>query len=70
MFLQKIFMGLWVLNVKNMQVIQSGFYSSHDKFFEIISNIFGSPTHHGLIEDKREVKLLTPNEIWCLFLTT
>jgi hypothetical protein len=62
--------GLWVLSAGNMQAIKIGFYLLHDKFFEIISNIFGSPTHHGLIEDKREVKLLTPNEIWCLFLTT
>ena len=51
--------GLWVLNVGNMQAIQSGFYLSHDKFFEIISNIFGPPTLYGLIEHKTVRKLLT-----------
>ena len=44
--------GLWVLNVGNMQAIQSGFYLLHDKFFEIISNIFGQPTLHGSITQK------------------
>jgi hypothetical protein len=48
-----------VLNVGNMQAIQSGFYLSHDKFFEIISNIFGPPTLHSLIEHKTVRKLLT-----------
>ena len=51
--------GLWVLNVGNMQAIQSGFYLSHDKFYEIISNIFGPPTLYGLIEHKTVRKLLT-----------
>jgi hypothetical protein len=51
-----------------MQAIKSGFYSNNklnDKFFEIISNIFGLP-RHGLIEHRTIVKLLTVNEIWCL----
>jgi hypothetical protein len=43
---------LWVLNIGNMQAIQKGFYLSHDKFFEINSNIFGQPTLYGLIEHK------------------
>jgi hypothetical protein len=34
-------MGLWVLNVGNMQSIQSGFYLLLDKVFEIIRNISG-----------------------------
>jgi hypothetical protein len=52
-----------------MQAIQSGFYSSHDKFFEIISNIFGPPTLHGSIKHKTVVKLLTVKEIRCLFIS-
>ena len=51
--------GLWVLNVGNMQAIQSGFYLSHDNCFEIISNIFGPPNLYGLIEEKTVRKLLT-----------
>jgi hypothetical protein len=43
--------GLWVLNVENMQAIQSGFYLLHDKLFEIISNIFCPPLC-GSIEHK------------------
>jgi hypothetical protein len=35
-----------VLNILNMQAIKRGFYSLHNKFFEIISNIFGPPTRH------------------------
>jgi hypothetical protein len=62
-------LGLWVLNVWNMQAIQSGFYSLHDKCFEIISNIFGPPTLDSLIEHKTVVKLLTVNEIRCLFIS-
>jgi hypothetical protein len=48
-----------VLNVGNMQAIQSGFYLSHGKFFEIIRNIFGPPTLYGLIKHKTVRKLLT-----------
>jgi hypothetical protein len=60
--------GLWVLNVCNIyiQAIQSDFYLLHDKFFEIISKIFGPPTVNGSIEHKTVVKLLTVNDIWCL----
>jgi hypothetical protein len=47
-----------VLNVGNMQAIQSGLYLLHDKSFEIISNIFGPPTLYGLIEHKTIRKLL------------
>jgi hypothetical protein len=39
-----------VLNVGIMEAILSGFYLSHDKFFEIIRNIFGQPTLNGFIE--------------------
>jgi hypothetical protein len=52
-----------------MQAIQSVFYSSHDKFFEMISNIFGPPTLHGSIEHNTVVKLLTVKEIRCLFIS-
>jgi hypothetical protein len=50
--------GLWVLNVGNIKAIQSNFYLSHDRFFEIISKIFGPPTLNGLIEHKIVRKLL------------
>jgi hypothetical protein len=45
--------------VGNMQAIQSGFYLSHDKFSEIISNVFGHPTLHGSIEHETVLKLST-----------
>jgi hypothetical protein len=48
-----------VLNVGNMQAIQSGFYLSHDKVFEIIRNIFGQPTLCGSIDHKPVLKLFT-----------
>jgi hypothetical protein len=51
--------GLWVLNVGNIQAIQSNFYLPHDKFSEIISKIFGPPTLNGLIEHKTVRKLLS-----------
>jgi hypothetical protein len=43
---------LWVLNVENMQAIQSGFYLSHDKVCGMIRNIFGQPTLRGSIGQK------------------
>jgi hypothetical protein len=51
--------GLLVLNVGNMQAIQSGFYLLHDKFFEIISNIFDQITRHGSFKHKTVLKMLT-----------
>ena len=42
-----------------MQAIQSGFYSLHDKLFEIIIEIFGHPTFHGSIEHKTVLELFT-----------
>ena len=48
-----------MLNVGNMQAIQSDFYLLHGKFFEIISNIFGPPTLYGLIQHKTVRKFLT-----------
>jgi hypothetical protein len=41
------------------QHILSGFYLLRDKFFEIISNIFGPPTLYGLIQHKTVSKFLT-----------
>ena len=52
-----------------MHAIHIGFYSSNDKFFEIISNIFSPPTLHGSIKQKTVVKLLTVKEIRCLFIS-
>jgi hypothetical protein len=42
-----------------MQAIESGFYLLRDKFFEIISNIFGQPTLYDLIQPKTVRKFLT-----------
>jgi hypothetical protein len=50
---------LWVRNVGNMQAIQSGLYLLRDKFFEIISNIFGPPTLYGFIQHEKVRKFLT-----------
>ena len=50
--------GLWVLNSGNMQEIQKGFYSLHDKIFGIISNMFGQPSLYGSIEQKKKELLL------------
>jgi hypothetical protein len=49
-----------------MQAIQSGFYLLHDKFFEIISKIFGPSTLQRSIEHKTVVEFLTANKIWCV----
>ena len=46
-----------MLNVENMKAIQSCFYSLHENGFEIISNKFGQPILHGLIEHKTVLKL-------------
>ena len=46
----------------NIQALQSGVYSFHNKFFEIIRNIFGPSTLHGSIEHKT-VTFLTVNGI-------
>ena len=44
-------------------------FINHMKFsVKLISSIFDPPTRHGLIEHKTVIKLLTPNEIWCLFI--
>jgi hypothetical protein len=50
-------MRFWALNVGNMQAILSGFYLLHEKFFEIISTIFGHPTLQSSIKRKIVLEL-------------
>jgi hypothetical protein len=57
LLIYQVLRGLWVLNVRNLQEIQSGYYLLHNTFSEYLT-IFDEPTLHSSIDQKTVLKLL------------